>query len=282
MKKILVTGSSGFLGSRIVEYYKNRYDILTPTHGELDITDEMEVSNYFELNKPDIVIHCAAISDVGVCERDPERAYLINVEGSVHIAKASKDIQAKCVICSSDQVYFGSHVEVAHKEEEELTPVNIYGKGKLEAEQMCLEVNPDCVLLRLSWMYDTRVSRQGEHGDFFTTLIPKLKTEETLSYPIYDRRGITDVNEVVENIEKALYIPGGVYNFGSPNEMDTYSTIQKMFFEAKLESVRLCENREAFADSPRNLSMDQEKINRYGIFFSVTLDGLVRNLLNVL
>lgn len=282
MKKILVTGSSGFLGSRIVEYYKKRYDILTPTHGELDITDEMKVLNYFELNKPDIVIHCAAISDVGVCERDPERAYLINVEGSVHIAKASKDIQAKCVICSSDQVYFGSLVEVAHKEEEELTPVTIYGKGKLEAEQMCLEVNPDCVLLRLSWMYDARVSRQDEHGDFFTTLIPKLKTEETLSYPIYDRRGITDVNEVVENIEKALYIPGGVYNFGSPNEMDTYSTIQKMFFEAKLESVRLCENREAFADSPRNLSMDQEKINRYGIFFSVTLDGLVRNLLNVL
>ncbi|MBE5877866.1 MAG: NAD(P)-dependent oxidoreductase [Lachnospiraceae bacterium] len=275
MKKLLVTGASGFLGSRIVEYYKEKFEILAPSHSEMDITNEEEVACIFNKNKPNIVIHCAAISDVGRCEKEPERSWKINVDGCINIAKAAADISAKCIICSSDQVYFGSVVTGAHSEEEALRPFNLYGREKLTAEQKCLEVNADCVLLRLSWMYDTRTMNTAEHGDFMRTLLQNMELGKMLSYPIHDVRGITSAHEVVRNLEKAIELPGGVYNFGSPNDRSTYDTVYEVFTKLGLDVSRLQKNEDAFRDNPRNISMNQDKINKYGIRFSTTENGLM-------
>lgn len=68
-KRMLVTGGSGFLGSRIMSFYRDRYEVYTPTHGEMDITDRESVDRAFQRIHPDYVVHCAAISDVGACER---------------------------------------------------------------------------------------------------------------------------------------------------------------------------------------------------------------------
>lgn len=277
MKKMLITGATGFLGSRIVDFYSGKYDIYTPTHNEMDITREESVFHVFKECKPDVVIHCAAVSDVGLCDREPEKSYRINVEGSINIAKASAGNLAKCIICSSDQVYFGSPLEEAHSEEEMLLPFNTYGKEKLEAEQKCLAVNPDSVLLRLSWMYDTRTIREKEHGDFFRTFLSQIKGNGELSYPIYDKRGITDVNEVVVNLQKTFQIPGGVYNFGAPNDKNTFDMMYEVFENMHWDTDRLCRNEEAFKTNPRNLCMCQKKIESCGISFSTTAEGLLRN-----
>ena len=281
MKTLLLTGASGFLGSRIANFYHKRYHIYAPTHNEMDITNEESVEAAFAKYRPDIVVHCAAVSDVGLCEREPDKSWKINVDGSVNIAKASNTLGAKCIICSSDQVYFGSSVKEAHREEEELTPANLYGQEKLMAEKKCLEANPDCVLLRLSWMYDTQTMREGEHSDFLRTLLPKMKNGEALYYPVYDRRGITDVNEVVQNLEKTFSLAGGVYNFGSPNDKNTYDTIHGVFNKTGLDTALLQKNEEAFRDHPRNISMSQDKIKGYGISFSSTATGLLRNITEV-
>ncbi len=274
MKKMLVTGASGFLGRRIIDFYRGKYDICAPTHSEMDITDEASVLAYFAEHKPDIVIHCAAVSDVGQCEREPERSWKINVDGSINIAKASERVGAKCIICSSDQVYFGSKMDVAHDEDEVINPFNLYGQGKLKAEQECLKVSPGCVLLRLSWMYDSKSLSEEEHGDFLRTLISKLENREEISYPIYDKRGITDVSEVVKNLEKTFCIPGGVYNFGSPNDKNTYDTVCAIFENAGLDAGIIKKNEEAFRDNPRNITMSQKKINSLGICFLTTIDGV--------
>lgn len=282
MRKILVTGATGFLGSRILDFYSNKYDICAPTHNEMDITNEDNVFSVFDKYKPDIVVHCAAVSNVGLCEKEPEKSYKINVDGSTIIAKVSRKYQAKCIICSSDQVYFGSAMEGAHSEEEKLQPFNLYGQEKLKAEQECLNINPDCVLLRLSWMYDVRAIREGEHGDFFRNLLPQIRGTDELSFPIYDKRGITDVNEVVENLEKTFQIAGGVYNFGAPNDKDTYHTIYEVFSNVGLDVSRLRKNQEAFKDNPRNICMSQDKIEKCGISFSTTVNGLSRSFKKVL
>lgn len=100
-----------------------------------------------------------------------------------------------------------------------------------------------------------------------------------MKFPIYDKRGITDVNEVIKNLEKVFEIPGGVYNFGSPNDKNSYETVQEVFENAGLARNRLEENTEAFRENPRNLTMCQDKINQCGIYFSSTVEGLSRNLL---
>ena len=280
MKKLLVTGASGFLGSRIVNFYKDKYEVYAPTHKEMDITDEVSVNRVLSGYRPDVVIHCAAISDVGLCEKESERAWNINVNGSIHIAKASRQIHAKCILCSSDQVYFGSLVKEAHKEEEQLQPVNLYGIGKLKAEQECQKVNPDCVLLRLSWMYDVKTVNEKEHSDFFRSLLLQMKGTEQLSFPIYDKRGITDVNEVIQNLEKTFEIAGGVYNFGSSNDKSTFDMIYEVFCKVGLDTNKLHKNEIAFQVNPRNITMCQQKIEKAGIFFSTTEEGILKNIVN--
>ena len=277
MNKLLVTGTSGFVGSRVAEFYREKYEVHAPSHGEMDITDEGSMYAIFERFRPDYVIHCAAISDIGRCDREPERSWKINVDGSRNIAKASRRYGAKCLVCSSDQVYQGSSVKGPHREEERVEPANLYGREKKRAEEEGLRENPECVMLRLSWMYDvSRASRKG-HGDFFTGLLSGLKDMEIIRYPIYDVRGITDVNEVVENLEKAFDLRGGIYNFGSPNDRSTYETVLTMFEGLGWDTDRIGKDEEAFAERPRDISMDQGKLNACGIVFTPTVEALIRN-----
>ena len=138
MKKILITGGSGFLGSRLAYYYRDKYDLLLPSHSELNISREEAVKAYLEEHRPDAVIHCAALSNTWYCEQHPEESHRVNVQGTVRIAKACKLIGAKLVFMSSDQVYNGTPMLGPLKEEDVLQPVNFYGRHKLEAEQRTL------------------------------------------------------------------------------------------------------------------------------------------------
>ena len=276
MKRLLVTGASGFMGSRVVDFYRGKYEICAPGHGEMDITEEAEVISGLRDWRPDYLVHCAAISDIGRCEQEPERSLRINVDGAVNLAKASALVGAKCLLCSSDQVYAGSIVTGPHRETEKVTPGNLYGREKLLAEEKCLEVNPDCVSLRLSWMYDARTLNEKEHGDFLRTLLAKIRTSETLRYPGNDMRGITDVNEVAEHLEAAFSLKGGVYNFGSPNAKSMYDTVHSLFEKLGWETERLVRDGEAHGGNSRDLTMSQEKTNGAGIYFMDTEERLVR------
>lgn len=280
-KKILITGANGFLGGRAAESYRKNYTVITPSHTELDITDEKDVLKFFEDTAPDIVIHCAAISDTGACEKNPELSRNVNLIGSENIARAAENIHAKCLMCSSDQVYFGSAKHGAHTEDEILSPANVYGRHKLAAEESCLTLNPDCVMLRLTWMYDTVSRTRTEHSDFMRTLLANLREGNDLIYPVHDLRGITFVWDVVENMEKAFELPGGVYNFGSENDKNPYDTILEVFRRLDFDTERLKRNEEAFRSNPRNISMSMEKVSKYGISFPVTLDGLTRQLVTI-
>lgn len=274
-KRVLVTGSSGFLGSRVAVYFRERgFEIVIPTHKDMDITDADCVNKVFLEVRPNAVIHCAAISDTNVCEREEKASWKVNVLGSENVAKAAYAIGAKCIMCSSDQVYFGSDKGEAHVETEILHPANVYGRHKLLAEKNVLHVNPECICLRLSWMYDMECYNPGEHGDFLRTLLFHLQAGKELIYPVFDRRGITYVWEVVKNLEKALDLPGGVYNFGAENEDSTYDTVREVFFRLGMDVQRICPDKNAFCIKNRNLSMDLTKLGQYGIYFRKTKDAL--------
>lgn len=277
--KLLVTGGSGFLGRRTAAYFSSQgYQLLTPSHSTLDITNRDTVRNWFRENQPEAVIHTAAVSDTGLCQQKPDWSERINVDGCVNLAQSCREFGAKLIICSSDQVYSGSPVPGPHREDEVLAPNNTYGCQKLRAEQQCLEILPDTVCLRLSWMYST-VNFPGEHGQFLTTLKTVLAdSEKPLTWPIYDRRGLTDTEAVVKNLPAALNLPGGVWNFGSENQTSTYDTVKELLTRLGITAAleRLQPNEAAFADNPRDISMDLTRLNAAGIDFPASLDGLIR------
>ena len=279
--KLLITGGTGFLGRRCAAYFRNLdYQVLTPSHRELDITSEKAVRDWFRVQKPEAVIHTAAISDTGLCQRQPQWSEKVNVDGCVHLAHSCREFGSKLVICSSDQVYSGSPLPGPHREEEPVTPNNVYGKQTFLAEQRCLEIFPDTVCLRLSWMYSTE-NFPGEHGHFLTALKAALADVTLpLTWPVHDLRGITDAEDVIRYLPNALELPGGVYNFGAENHTSTYETVKNLLKKRDIPEAlaRLTTNVSAFADNPRDISMDTAKIRQAGICFPSTLEGLLHAL----
>ena len=275
---ILITGASGFLGRRTAEYFSSLgYDVLAPSHKQLDITDNAVTENWFRKNHPQAVFHCAAVSDTGKCQNDPEGTAKINVDGAVNLAIACNAVGAKLIFCSSDQVYAGSSLPGPHSEAEPLQPGNEYARQKLLAEQHISVLCPDAVSLRLSWMYSTS-ELPGQHGHLLTTLKAALRDSSIpLTFPIYDHRGITDTNAVVHNLSHTLTLPGGVYNFGAGNEMNTFQTIQTVLEELELHHMldRLNPNLQAFVHAPRDIRMDTSLAESYGITFPSTKNGLL-------
>ena len=272
--KLMITGAGGFLASRAAEYYKDGYELQTVGHRQLDITDPVQTGAVIADGRPDVVLHCAAVSDTGACERDPERTYRVNVDGAAAIARACRAIRAKMIFCSSDQVYFGSQATVPHREDEMLCPKNTYGKQKLEAEEAVMEADSGNVCLRLSWMFAADFSGRREHGSLLSGIVGALRSGADMAYPVYDYRSITDVWDVVRNLELAWNLPGGIYNFGSENDLCTYDVVKQLLVHLNADVRVLHKNETAFSDRPRNLRMNIEKICGYGIRFPTAAESL--------
>lgn len=276
--KVLVTGAKGFLGYRLCHFLKEKnYQIYEGVHETLDLTKEDQVFEVLHKEKPDIVIHCAAISDVSLCAKKPELSYDINVNGSSYIAAACQKEGARMIFCSSDQVYFKSEGNRPHLETEILSPPHIYGKQKLEAEKKIHEICDNAVSLRLSWMYDI-FSREGmEHSQLFYNIVKASRDHETILLPIHDKRSITNVWDIVENIEKFFTAPQGIYNYGSENELNTYSLVMEAFGKDLIKP-----NENAFLESPRNIMMDVSKAKKIGIHLPESLERMKRDAKNLL
>ena len=151
--KILITGAHGFVGNRLMQDLDDT--VAAPSMRGMS---EEQIRNMIEKSRADVIIHTAAISDVGTCEKDPGASYEANVRLPLFLAKAAKE--QKLICFSSDQVYRGCAGEGPYKEED-ASPCNVYGRHKLEMEQRVLDVKPDAVMLRAEWMYDYPTKRSN-------------------------------------------------------------------------------------------------------------------------
>ena len=125
-------------------------------------------------------------------------------------AQAAADTGAKLVAFSSDQVYFGAAQEGPLPETRSLSPANIYGQHKLEAEQRVREDLLDAVFLRVPWMYDLPGYQLPIRGNLPLNLLRAALRRMPVQFSAHDWRGISFVREVIENLYPALSLPGGV------------------------------------------------------------------------
>jgi dTDP-4-dehydrorhamnose reductase len=144
---VLVTGAAGLIGQYLVKT-ASRWAPRLAVHGlsraELDLTDPASVERTWRSLKPEAVIHCAALSRTKDCEQDPDKARCINVEATAHLAQLSQAIPF--IFLSSGEVFDGR--KGWYDETDEATPINVYGKTKLEAERIVLK-NPLHTVLRI-------------------------------------------------------------------------------------------------------------------------------------
>ena len=269
MKRVLVTGAGGFVGSRIMQQLADRMTLLPFPQGALAYATRSDVERLVERLHPDAILHTAAISDTGYCEAHPDESFRANVEVPLWFAQAARSVGARLVAFSSDQVYAGLKGRGPFDETTPLSPSNVYGRQKREAEQRILDVLPRAVLLRATWLYDLPGYRLPIRGNLPLNLLRAARLGEPLRFSCRDYRGVTYVRQAVENLLPALALPGGVYNFGSENDADTYDTA--LHFCTVLGIHPTLEQ----TSWSRSLLMDTRKARAGGILFDTTAEGTV-------
>lgn len=278
MKRILITGASGFVGSRITKAMQSDYELITPGHEELDITSEDDVEQFMQRTRPDAVLHLAAISNTGYCEEHPEESYLVNVTGVENLAKAAARYDSKLVFFSSDQIYNGNKETGLLHEDMAVSPENHYGRHKLLAEERAMKICSNSVALRATWMYDAERPGMKTHNNFVMNFLNARKNGTSLRFATREFRGITWVEEVVRNIPHTLNLPGGVYNFGAENHLNTYETAREYAMILGMDANdAIIADTERFPEHIRNISISMKKAydaSEGRISFRNTIEGL--------
>ena len=268
MEKILITGANGFFASRFIDFYKSRYEVTGLSHRQLDITDLDQAVGVIKANKPDYIVHAAAISDTTMCQNKPELSQAVNVRGAVNVAKAAEACNAKLIFLSSDQVYIGNAGQGPYKEPDEVNPYNVYGRHKLNAEAGILELTQQAIALRITWLFGLPERNKKINSNLVWNIAKSIMKNQPVSFPVNDLRGVTYVYELIEKMEEIFHLPGGIYNAGSENDLNVYELAQAVFkalgLEGRIEELLLKE----FRDKPRDLRISNQKLKASGITFS--------------
>lgn len=172
--KILLTGANGQLGRELTKQYNERKDvelILTDVK-DLDITDVEAVNKFVADKKPDVIINCAAHTQVDKCEEQVDLATKINTIGPKNLAAASYAIGAEMVQVSTDYVFNGESAD-ALTEFDTPDPQTVYGVTKLNGEKFVESLNPKHYIVRTAWLY-------GDGNNFVKTMINLSKTHDEL------------------------------------------------------------------------------------------------------
>lgn len=187
--RVLITGARGMLGAEILERFHTAgievYGAVRspsqPREVSLDITQPAQARAVFDALRPDVVIHCAAMTNVDACERQPQEAYRVNAFGAEVIAANCQRIGAACVYVSTDYVFDGSKRAPYHEYDAE-NPISVYGRSKFAGEQAVRTLCPRHYIVRVAWLY-------GKHRKSFPQFVLEQAQAGTSPTVISDQIG---------------------------------------------------------------------------------------------
>lgn len=223
MKKILVTGATGQLGSELKVLSENysQYEWFFADRNQVSLDNLAVLKNQLEAIQPNVILNSAAYTAVDKAESEPELADTVNNLAVGIIAQYANDNKVKLIHISTDYVFDGTS-SVALTEEAITEPINIYGASKRAGELSCLEANPNSVIIRTSWVY----SNFG--NNFVKTMQRLLKERDTIGV-VNDQIGsptyAADLAQVMMDILNAdKWIPG-IYNYSNEGEISWYEFV---------------------------------------------------------
>jgi dTDP-4-dehydrorhamnose reductase len=177
--RLLMTGANGQLGSALRRVLSQE-DLTLKDLPEFDLADPASESQIREA-KPDIILHVGAYTNVDQAEREPERAYAVNAQGTRRVAQAAQAAKARLIYVSTDYVFDGTKT-TPYDEQDTPHPLNHYGRSKYEGEQAVLTLCPNGLVVRTAWLF-------GHEGPNFVKTIMRVAQERPVLEVVDDQRG---------------------------------------------------------------------------------------------
>ena len=258
--KILVTGAKGMLGQDLCPMLEDEgFEVVETNYENLNITNSKQVKEILGLEKPDVVVHCAAFTNVDNAEEDLISVKLINAKGTENIAKFCGQSDITMVYISTDYVFDGTKKEL-YLPEDVPNPINNYGKTKLGGEKAVMKYCKKYYIARTSWLY-------GHHGpNFVETMIslatkPELKVvDDQIGCPTWTVELANGILELIE--DKCEY---GIYHICGSGETSWYNFAKEIFKQMGLKvNLKPCTTEEfpRPANRPKHSSMDNDEFCR--------------------
>ncbi len=269
--KILITGSSGFLGKKVRTVLEKGYEVV-PTNPfyrkgeiELDILKLDIIEEVFKNVRPDVVVHLAGISDPDYCENNMNLAYAINVKGTQNIVRACKTWGARLLFSSTDYVFDGNNSP--YNEKSSPCPVNIYGRTKAEAEACIIkEIPSNAAIMRFSILYGYNDSKDRE--TFVTKTLKILEAGQIICLDAKQVRYPVLLDDVamasITIIDKSM---SGLFHLTTKNGITKYDWALKIakIFKKPNHNIIIDTQTMGIAIRPLNCQLINSRENELGI-----------------
>jgi len=233
--KILITGGKGQLGKDLEKALLNtgRHEITSLGHTELNITKPDDIKRLISVTPPEVIIHCAAWTNVDQCELNKDNAYLVNALGSRNVAVMAAKVGAKLVYLSTDYVFNGEERQ-PYTEFDLADPINVYGKSKQAGEKYVSSLSNKYFIIRTSWLY-------GYYGQNFVKTMLNLAKEKSEVAVVNDQVGSPTYTKdlacfITELIETELY---GIYHASNSGFCSWFDFAQAIFQKASLNRMKV-------------------------------------------
>nr|WP_315243931.1 dTDP-4-dehydrorhamnose reductase [uncultured Flavobacterium sp.] len=220
MKKILVTGAKGQLGSElsVLSAKYSQYEWCFADRAKITLDDLEVLEKQLKEIQPNIIFNCGAYTAVDKAESEKEIAFTVNYSAVELIAKYAKENNTKLIHISTDYVFDGSS-SIALNEEAETNPINIYGASKRAGEIACLTENPNSIIIRTSWVY-------SKFGNNFVKTMQRLMKEKESINVVNDQIGsptyAADLAQAMLDILGSPNWISGIYNYSNEGEISWY------------------------------------------------------------
>lgn len=239
MTKILITGSNGLLGQKLIYALRGRNDItLIATakgvnrtkeksgyvYEELDITNQEMVMNVLIKHKPDCIINTAAMTNVDACEQNKEECRRLNVDAVTYLTNACKKTNAHFIHLSTDFVFDGENGP--YKEDDKTNPLSFYAQSKLDSEKIVEQSNLAWTIIRTIIMYGVVDDLQRSNVVLWT--INSLRDKKTISVISDQHRSPTLAEDLADAcIQAAIKRQTGLYHVSGKNLMTILECVQQ-------------------------------------------------------
>ncbi len=283
--RVLVTGAGGFLGKKILRVFREHNVKVVATEKtakneiiQLDVTDKKMAELVLKEQKPDVVVHTAAVTAVDWCEEHRKETFEINVQGTKNVALACKKIGAKMVLISTDYVFDGTK-KTPYTEEDKTNPPNVYAESKLEAEKIVQKELRDFIIGRVTVLY-------GYNDDLDKKCYPmhvinSLAAQKEFECFVDQYSNPTLVNDIAlavlklaEKNQSGLFHMTGSENI---NRLDFAKKIAQVFgLDESLLRKGAWEKSGFVAKRPPFLNISIKKLQNLGIKMSDTTQGLLK------